>query len=487
MSRWLLPVSALCAFAWAAARAALQSITIDEADTYLHYVDSVQPAHWFAAANNHLLNSALMRLATGLFGVSHFTVRLPALLAAALFLYAAVRLCRTLSGDWRVQWPLLVCLAFNPFTGDFLAAARGYGMALAFLLLALPPLARAGAPAPREIAASSAWLALSFTASFSFAIVDAMVLALVWWRGRGQRWTALATMLPAAAIVFLGPLWTLRRFPRSELWWGAASLGESLGSLYEATLYQPNPEIANRLMLAVLETLRPALLPAAALSAVALAAVLWRGRWRYTPLWGERRPRFAAQLTLAAGGAIATHYLAHLAFGLPLPKERTGLYAPALLTLAAGALAAVPPCSRVSRLLRGALLASMSALAMYFVFCLRLDHFKEWPWNSGGERLYAALACLNHNHTVRRVTSVWLYQSALNFYRIASGSDTLEPFAAPEENRPGTQAYVIHRLFDARLVGEKGLEIVYAAPEGDALVAVPRALAAPLRAGVCLH
>lgn len=487
MSRWLAPLTALCAFAWAAARAALQSITIDEADSYLHYVDSAQAVHWTAAANNHLLNTALMRLATALFGVSPFTVRLPALLGAALFLYAVLRLCRILSPDWRLQWLLLVCLAFNPFTGDFLVAARGYGMALAFLLLALGPLARAGAPLPGQIAASSACLALSFTASFSFAIVDAIVLALLWWRVRDERWSALATLLPAATIIFLGPLWTLRRFPRSELWWGAASLGESLGSLWEATLYRPNPEIANRLMLAALETLKPALLPAVLGSAAALAAVIWRGRRRHAPLWGERRPRFAAQLTLAAGGAIATHYLAHLALGLPLPKERTGLYAPALLTLAAGAVAAVPSFSRLSRLLGGLLLASLSALAVYFLFCLRLDHFKEWPWNSDGRKLYATLACLNREHNVRRIASVWLYQSALNFYRIASGAETLEPVATPQESGPATQAYVIHRLFDAQLVGEKGLDIVYATPAGDALIAVPPALAAPLRAGPCLR
>jgi len=76
--------TALFALAWAVARAATQSITIDEADTYLQWVD--RPGQlWAQISNNHILNSLLMRLSTWLFGLSEITVRLPALVGAALY------------------------------------------------------------------------------------------------------------------------------------------------------------------------------------------------------------------------------------------------------------------------------------------------------------------------------------------------------------------------------------------------------------------
>src|ERR1035437_7727907 len=78
----LLIATAAFATIWAAARASIQSITIDEADTYLYYVGTPEASHWKSAANNHVLNSMLMRLSSSLFGVSNLTLRLPALLGA---------------------------------------------------------------------------------------------------------------------------------------------------------------------------------------------------------------------------------------------------------------------------------------------------------------------------------------------------------------------------------------------------------------------
>ena len=93
VSQLLLPGTALFAFVWAVARACVQSITIDEADTYLAWVARPNPSHWEAASNNHVLNSLLMRLFTSVFGVSHLTVRAPALLGAAIYIAAIYLLC----------------------------------------------------------------------------------------------------------------------------------------------------------------------------------------------------------------------------------------------------------------------------------------------------------------------------------------------------------------------------------------------------------
>jgi hypothetical protein len=98
-SAWLAGAAGF-AFFWIVARAAIQSITIDEADAYLFYAWPAGPSHWEAASGNHLLNSLLMRLFTGLFGLSALTVRMPSLVGAAIYIAAAWRLVRLVSEEW---------------------------------------------------------------------------------------------------------------------------------------------------------------------------------------------------------------------------------------------------------------------------------------------------------------------------------------------------------------------------------------------------
>jgi hypothetical protein len=65
-----------CADTW------VQSITFDEARSYLEFAAGPWPAHWTPDAGNHVLNTALVRLFTSIFGLSPFTTRIPALTLA---------------------------------------------------------------------------------------------------------------------------------------------------------------------------------------------------------------------------------------------------------------------------------------------------------------------------------------------------------------------------------------------------------------------
>ena len=109
-------------------------------------------------------------------GTSQFTVRLPALLGAALYIGAVYRLCRLLGASLFVQVTLFVCLVFNPFIFDFLVAARGYSLALAFMMWAIVYFAEQYVQESGWVlmacAVSSACAGLSVDANFSFAFVD---------------------------------------------------------------------------------------------------------------------------------------------------------------------------------------------------------------------------------------------------------------------------------------------------------------------------
>src|ERR1041384_8080773 len=93
--RWYLLLPAIFLFIYIIIRAKVISLTWDEANTFWEYV---RTPHWFTqdfnymSANNHLLNTWLMKFSVGLFGESEFALRLPNVLAGGVFLVAAMKL-----------------------------------------------------------------------------------------------------------------------------------------------------------------------------------------------------------------------------------------------------------------------------------------------------------------------------------------------------------------------------------------------------------
>src|SRR5437764_4801390 len=125
------------AMTWLIARACLQSVTIDEADSYLAFATAEWPAQWYPSSGNHVLNTLLMQIATSIFGLSHLTLRGGAMIGAAIYVASAYAITtRFARGPW-VRRPLFVCLVFSPFVMYYLVAALGYSLALGFLTASL--------------------------------------------------------------------------------------------------------------------------------------------------------------------------------------------------------------------------------------------------------------------------------------------------------------------------------------------------------------
>src|SRR5271165_3095742 len=79
-------LAGLFALVWSIVRACVQSITLDEADTYFWFVAKPGVGIFYPYANNHILNTLLIWLTTHAFGLSTLTVRTPALLGALLYI-----------------------------------------------------------------------------------------------------------------------------------------------------------------------------------------------------------------------------------------------------------------------------------------------------------------------------------------------------------------------------------------------------------------
>jgi hypothetical protein len=481
VQEFVLLAIALFAVVWAIVRAWVQSITMDEAFTYLYFVAKPIGAVWAPSSNNHVLNSLLMWMAIHAFGTSNITVRAPALLGAVFYIFICKFLCESITERFSLRLPFFICLIFNPFIFDFLVAARGYSMANAFLLaaIAIPVWRRTkGLPSLTACCAlASIALGLSFTANFSFAFIDAAtLLAIVTWAMRRRDGNSIPRViawcvLPGLFVALLLCGYPLAHWPANELWYGAHSFREMAHSLVESSFDQVNRRFGGSLY-KVMHFLRPSMLPA-----IGILCVCQPIATRLDGSWGDARfrwlARFAAALAAVAMLSVLMSWLAFRFDQLPLPLGRTGIYLVPLCTLMVGIVAAFPVRSGVSRWIRRGLTVVLIYVAGYFLFCLRLSYFKEFEVDADIKDVYSVLARLNHTYGVNDVGVTAYYVSSLNYYRVLSKRETFPEFKLEAPEIPvGRSIYVISGVYGREFIDAEKLAIVYRGKSTDVVIAV---------------
>jgi hypothetical protein len=459
--QWLLRFAALFAVVWAVIRAAVQSITMDEIDTYNWFVASSDV--WRPYSNNHILNSLLMWITTHAFGNSILAIRAPALLGGCLYIAACYFLCRAITDQLILQLPLFVGLTYNPFIFDFMVAARGYGLSSAFLLAAIAIPVWHGMTLRTSCILASLALGLSFSANFSFAFVDlAAFLAIMTWAIRHREGTSVARIvafctLPGLAVALLICGYPLAHWPAGAFWESAHSLSEMTQSLVDSSLYQLNSWFRDGLM----EDLKPLLLPALGILCVCQLVVTGIRGWR---------GRFAAALSGIVVLSVALNWLAFRFHILPLPLGRTGIYLLPLVTLIAGIIAAAPSHSMISEWLRRSITVVFICLALYFLACLRLTYFKEYQPGAEVKQVYSVLARLHRVYGVTDAGVAGEYLSSLNYYQLRSKREafTFAPFDSPVHE----PVYVLHGNESRKFINMENLAIIYRGRLSDIVIAV---------------
>jgi hypothetical protein len=474
---WVLRVAAAFALVWSVLRAAQQAITLDEADTYLWFGSREAKFIWYPFPNNHVLNSLLIWLSTHVFGVSALTVRLPALLGAALYISVAYFLCRAITDRFALQFATLICLVYNPFVLDFFAAARGYSLANAFLMAALAiPVwhTRAGRKSvPVSSALASAAIGLSFASNLSFAFVDsAALLVVVIWairrRGLNSMLRIIGCCTLPALVVSLGMCgYPIAHYPRNELWYGARSLGEMTQSLVDASLYRLCGPLANS---EALKSVGRWLLLA--------LGVLCTCRLILGSLDREFRRNVRARIAASLAGVLiltlTAHYLAFRVANLPLPMSRTGIFFLWLCTLLIAVVAASPAESLFSRWLGYAITGVLLCLAAHYLLCLRYTYFWEYEKAADMKEVYRVIERLNRTYGIQEFTADGAYRSPLNFYRAVSKTDKFPPLEGyPGMVPPGKAVYILHGTYYRAFMDEHKLVVVYRGRISQVVVAVP--------------
>jgi hypothetical protein len=129
----------LLLFGYSANRAYHLSFTHDES---LSYMIVAFKSDWYFSANNHPLNTRLMRWCLHWLGDREWALRLPNVSAHALYLAFGILLLIKLK-DTALMFVGFVLLNLNTFLLDFFSLARGYGLALGLTMGAFYCLKRA--------------------------------------------------------------------------------------------------------------------------------------------------------------------------------------------------------------------------------------------------------------------------------------------------------------------------------------------------------
>lgn len=317
---------ALVAFLYVVLRAVKVPIVHDEAMTFFMYVETGRflPFRSFWDAGNHLLCTALGWGTTKLFGQHLFALRLPSVLAFLLYAFYTWR------WGWRlrdrvVRWCFWMAMLGMPFLLDFFSLFRGYGMAMAFWLMALYELcALLERPSMCKAVllllamAAATYSALSLLSLWAVVLLIVAVLAL----HRRQRafagpWLALGVLPFLFAVLYMHRLSMF-----GALYYGLETgvVGGTVPSLLHVLVGSGSPSLTAFVVLAY--------------AAAALAAL------RALRL-GERT--FAAWVLMMGAGMLLADALGRIVLhawdGTPFPEDRTALqWVPLFMLLAAFAL-----------------------------------------------------------------------------------------------------------------------------------------------------
>lgn len=459
-----LSISLLCAvFVLCLYRAATQSFTIDESFTFLHYVNvSFSEAIAEYSANNHVLQTLLMRVFRRLLGRSELVMRIPTLLGCVLYLTAAYRItAESIRNGW-LRLLALAVMTLNPLVLDLLVAARGYGLALGLSWWALY-LAWSDLVSPKR---SRLWLAgvcagLAVAANLVFVIpLAALGLMLIVLYGRkGRFWELIDSYAgPAIIICFVLLLIPLLK-SAGQFYFGVATLRDTFGSLLGESLRQPP---VGPLVFDTLDRMIPdfsghlAAIVAPAVTACMGAAAVWL---LVLSLRGASADIVLLALVLGAiASSVGCWIVLNRILSVVYPMTRTALYLLPLLGFALVLSASVLP----SRVVSGSLASVAAILAIIYVGEIRTGYFSEWKHEAGMKRLIRQLANdAKELHKIRPVTAggSWDLEYSIRYYGIRYRLGWLNVLNSEERKSIQPDYYVLGPA-DTKLVDELHLTVI---------------------------
>lgn len=451
-ARWLNTVLGVIVFALAVYRAATLSLTVDEADTYVRYVQHGWNGifHGPFDANNHILYSILEKFSRQWFGSSELSLRAPSLLGAALYLWSAARLCALLvPGLWFSALAFLM-VTVNPLNLDFMVAARGYGLALGLLAFSLLQLIKwVDDSRPVRIPAASIALGLSASANlvFVFPSIASFTVAVLFLLER-QRFKLIPLAVLPAVLIPVALWWEpFKSYDPVAFYFGAATIYAAV-ELIEVSVFVHDAGRGDPFgSWQTLNVLHSGILP-----------VLVPALWISAGFWIRRRgTRGLAFLALIFAITCFGYWLAHAWLGVLYPQERTGLAVIFLFMLTW--VASVGEWWRANRFTRWFLAFPSLLLTLVFLvqFAGQFDarYFGSWRVNW---KMKEAMSQLRGSHG--RIRTHWIYQATAEYYRLRLKL-AFEPIVREADQFDLDNADYFIVPLTPEQIGAAGMQVIY--------------------------
>ncbi|MCA6362318.1 MAG: hypothetical protein IM638_04730 [Bacteroidetes bacterium] len=377
---YVLAALALLAAVYVFVRGALIPFSWDESFTWLEFVrgDNWWPENiGVMSANNHLLNTWLMKATERLFGSAEFSLRLPNMLGGLLYLWLAYRFAAREAGLWK-QLAVFVLLTGYAYLLDFFSIARGYGLSNA-LMLAGFWMYRSWCRSNnlRDAFVAQLLLALAVLANLALihVLLGASVAAAVrvWFMPTQRMWEGRLVRIQFLLLPLLGVLagivpYSLKLKAAGALFFGAQGswFRGTWRSLIDRMLY-------GHVFPPFLKDVAAAFFLIVTLAGISAAAVFaWKQlRKQLTP-----DQHFLVLLAAAAAAAVFGPLLQSRLVGTLLLSERTALfYVPLLMLLFVQLLHVWPENRIVSKLVFAPALPALLLLP----FTLNFSYQRDWP------------------------------------------------------------------------------------------------------------
>lgn len=458
LARLLSCAIVLLAFGLAVYRAKVQPIAHDEAKAYEFFLDQGVYHVLSYDPGNHVLQTLLAKPIVKFFGVSEFTLRVASLIGAAVYLLAVYLLSRRLFGDGIVLIVSVGLLSLNPQVMDFMVAARGYGLGLAALAVAMYCLTRLGVRGKFDRESQEwRWGCRMASVALAFAVVAnltnivpafclAVSFALVAWGGLSSmlklRDSTLRDLgryfvLPGVAVGFCIMWPFLIQFRLGQARTNLNKASDAIRDVFTASFL-------NKWTDDVLGNL----------GGVRLGTGNWQGRvtnageYVILPLLfcvvliglalalrapadsANRRDPLCRIFGGAAIGSVVLTVALHFTIKVNYPFSRYCLFLIPLFTVA-GILAAQRVSSRFpSLLLKGVGLLIAAVVLLDYAFSLNTKTFRYNAYDAISLDIYQVMEkdARARGLTNVRVGGTWWYEPEVNFYRISSHGDWMLPY-----------------------------------------------------------
>lgn len=405
-------VFGLIIFAYAVARAQSLSMTCDESSTAINYVPMAVwdiMANNPPSANNHILNTLLIKLSISIKDTP-FLVRLPNLLALAVYLFFAARLTQSLFTKPAASLVAFLLLVLNPYLIDFFSLGRGYGLSLGFMMGSMYFLQQFWQKQERRQLAFSLGFAILATYSnltllnyyLSISVAVVLLSAL---RDESIPWHTIGTFAISAVVMALLLYVPVSALIKSgELYYGGKNgfIQDTYRSLIENSLYGKH-YLGRDFKYEVRYTL---------MAGMAGSVIL--GLWKAI---SEKKITFhllwVAVLLLMIASNITQFYL----LGTRYLTGRTALlYWPAFALIFSFLLARVPaPVSLIVAL----------PFAYHFYAAANLNYTPDWWYDRHTEKMVEYLIDQHPEQDTIRLGAKWIFSPTIAYYKQARGYDQL--------------------------------------------------------------